>query len=103
LKSDDPKKCSDILENPLIDDLLSILKHYKTDPVLLTALCKFAKAFFSCEEIKTNRSVLEEKVTKTQNFIQLVPYLGLKKYEEVLKMARFYHANPSDSDKVVQF
>jgi len=47
-----------------MDDMLGILKHYKTDPVLLTALCKFAKSYFSCEEIKNNSKLMFAKVDK---------------------------------------
>jgi|LauGreDrversion4_2_1035121.scaffolds.fasta_scaffold565469_3 hypothetical protein len=32
-----------IVEDPLIDDLLQITSHYKTDPVLLTSICHFAR------------------------------------------------------------
>ena len=82
--------------------MLSILKHYKTDPVLLTALCKFAKAFFSCEEIKNNSALMFAKVDKISSLTQLVPYLGLKKYEDLLKMARRYNLQmDSESDKYI--
>ena len=32
-------------------DLLSIMSHPKTDPILLTAVCTFAYDVFECEEI----------------------------------------------------
>lgn len=43
----------DIVYDPLIEDLLMITSHYKTDPVLLTAICKFARQLFSREEVRT--------------------------------------------------
>ena len=43
-----------ILKDGLVDDLLQVLSHYKTDPVLLTAVCKFAKQFFSRPEVLNN-------------------------------------------------
>jgi len=35
--------------------------------------------------------MMEAKLKKMQNLIELVPYLGLKKYDEVLKMSRRYY------------
>lgn len=32
-----------IINNPMIDELLRITSHHRTDPVLLTSICKFAK------------------------------------------------------------
>ena len=32
-----------ILKDPLLDEMLQIASHYKTDPVLLTSICKFAR------------------------------------------------------------
>lgn len=32
-----------IVSDPVIDDLLQIISHYKTDPILLTAICNFAR------------------------------------------------------------
>lgn len=69
--------------------MLSITSHYKTDPVLLTALCNFAKEFFSCPEIKNNQHIIEPKIKKKMsNLVQLIPYLCLKKYDDLLKMSR---------------
>jgi hypothetical protein len=31
-----------IIRDALVDDILQVLSHYKTDPVLLRAVCKFA-------------------------------------------------------------
>jgi hypothetical protein len=32
-----------------VDDLLGMLAHYKTDPILLTSLCNFARLLFQRE------------------------------------------------------
>lgn len=79
--------------------MLAITAHYKTDPVLLTALCNFARSLFSCAEIKNSQHLLEPKVKKMQNLVQLTPYLCLKKYEEVLKMSRRYYEQGAVADK----
>ena len=57
------------MKDPLLDELLQITSHYKTDPVLLTAICKFAKQLFSREELKNNHFLLEPKVKKMQNLV----------------------------------
>lgn len=80
-----------IIKDQIIDEMLQITSHYKTDPVLLTSICKFAKQLFTREEIKSNQVVIEPKLKKMQNLVQLLPYLGLKKYEDLLKMSRRYY------------
>ena len=40
-----------ILNDYVVIDLLSIMGHPKTDPILLTAICTFAYDVFECEEI----------------------------------------------------
>ncbi len=42
---------------------------------------------------------MEPKIKKMQNLVQLIPYLWLKKYEEVLKMARRYYDQRSFAEK----
>ena len=32
-----------IIRDALVDDILQVLSHYNTDPVLLRAVCKFAR------------------------------------------------------------
>jgi len=90
LEADQPRRES-IINDPLLDDLVQITSHYMTDPVLLASICRFAKQLFSREEVKTEPSYLESKLKRMQNLVQLVPYLGLKKYEELLKMSRKYY------------
>lgn len=49
--------------------------------------------------MKNNNHLLEPKIKKMQNLVQLIPYLGLKKYDEALKMARRYYDAASFADK----
>ena len=98
-----PEKRLFIIKDPVVDDLLSIISHYKTDPVLLSSICRFAKQLFSRKELINNHDLLAPKVKKMQNLVQLLPYLGLKKYEDLLKMTRRYYdlsAFSLDRDKV---
>jgi hypothetical protein len=53
-----------LVKDPLIDELLQVTSHFQTDPVLLTSICKFAKALFSREEIRSNHHSLEPKLKK---------------------------------------
>ncbi len=85
------EKRSTIIKEQVIDDLLSIISHYKTDPVLLASVCRFAKQIFSRPEIIKNNEYVASKVKKMQNLVQLLPYLGLKKYEDLLRMSRRYY------------
>jgi hypothetical protein len=38
----DKTRREQIIKESLLDELLQIASHYKTDPVLLTSICKFA-------------------------------------------------------------
>jgi hypothetical protein len=40
-----------ILNDTVVLDLLSIMGHTKTDPILLRAICTFAYDVFECDEI----------------------------------------------------
>lgn len=53
-----------IIRDPLLDEMLQIASHFKTDPVLLTAICKFARQLFSRPEMKNNQHLLEPKIRK---------------------------------------
>jgi hypothetical protein len=43
-----------IIRDALVDDILQVLSHYKTDPILLRAVCKFARQYFSRPEVINN-------------------------------------------------
>ncbi len=53
----------------IVDDMLQITSHYKTDPILLTAITKFAKMLFSRDEVKNNENELRNKIKKMANLI----------------------------------
>lgn len=97
LEAEPEKRQVIVRESQVVDDLLGITAHYKTDPVLLAAVCSFARQLFSRPEVTCDQAFVADKLQKKmQNLVQLVPYLGLKKYEEVIKMARRYHQSSSD-------
>lgn len=100
----DRNQRENLVKDPLVDELLQITSHFQTDPVLLTSICQFAKSLFLRDEIKNNHHMLEPKLKKMQNLAQLIPYLGMKKFPEVIEAAKRYHDSASyiDRDKVTQ-
>ena len=51
-------KRAKILNDGVVLDLLSIMSHDRTDPILLTAICTFAYDVFECEEIMADEDRL---------------------------------------------
>jgi len=43
-----------ILNDPVVLDLIAIMGHEKTDPILLTAVCTFALDLFECPQLRYN-------------------------------------------------
>lgn len=48
-----PKRM-EILEDLVILDLVAVMSHPMTDPILLTAICTFALDLFECDELRYN-------------------------------------------------
>lgn len=57
----DRSKRQSIINDNLSQEMLQISSHYKTDPVLLASLCRYAKQLFSREELKNNQHLLEPR------------------------------------------
>lgn len=49
-----------ILEEPIVVDLIEIMSHEKTDPLLLTAICRFALNLFSTNEVRLKQDLMEQ-------------------------------------------
>jgi len=49
-----------ILEETVVIELVDIMSHEKTDPILLTAVCRFALNLFSTEEVRSNQGLMEQ-------------------------------------------
>lgn len=45
-------KAEHIYKDPVIDEILAISSHYKTDPILLTSICRFALKLFTLKEMQ---------------------------------------------------
>jgi hypothetical protein len=47
-----------------------------------------------------NQKVLEKKATeKMKNLVELIPYMGMKKYDELLKMSRRYYDSTAFAER----
>jgi hypothetical protein len=67
------------------------MSHQRTDPILLTAICKFALNLFKCQELKTDSDYMAPILDKISNMSYLIPYLGGGMYNELLLMTNRYH------------
>ena len=85
LLNTEPDKRELILNEPLVSELLQVLTHNNTDPILLTSLCYLAQNLLNCDSIKSNPVKLADKINKLQSCESLLGYLGLGKYKELLK------------------
>ena len=79
-----------LLEEPLIKELLQVLTHSNTDPILLTSICYLAEKVLNCDSVRTNPRELGDKITRMQSCENLLPYLGMGKYKELLRNAQKY-------------
>jgi len=80
-----------ILNDSVVLDLLSIMGHPKTDPILLTAICTFAYDVFECDEIMVDEARMSPYQRAIQNLNFMIPYLGFARYPDLLQMTRRYH------------
>jgi hypothetical protein len=69
------------------------MSHQKTDPILLSAVCRFALHFFKTEEVRKDPSFMEPFFIATSSMRQLVPYLGFEKYGDLISMTEKYHTH----------
>ena len=99
LNAEQSKRVVLLTPSDMVENLLAITGHPKTDPVLLAAICRFAKQVLSRNEIKSHKNELEKYCKRMQNLVPLVPYLGMKKYSDALIMARKYYDQSAFADK----
>jgi hypothetical protein len=81
-----------ILNDSVVLDLLTIMGHPKTDPILLTAICTFAYDVFECEEIMDDEVKMSPYQQAIQNLNFMIPYLGFERYPDLLQMTKRYHS-----------
>jgi len=90
------KKRINIILDPVILDIVNIMSHSKTDPILLTAVCKFALDLFECDELRYNKQFMQPYFSKMLNMKYLVPYMGGERYPDLLQMSQRYHDAQSE-------
>lgn len=88
-----------ILNEGLVSELLNVLTHSSTDPILLTSLCYLAERVLSSEMVKSDPANLGDKINRMQSCEGLVPYLGMAKYEDLVRNSQKYN---SDDQVLVQ-
>lgn len=72
-------------------DIIAIMSHKKTDPILLTAICTFALDLFETEELRVNQDIMEPFYNCISDLNYMIPYLGFDSYFDLLQMTRGYH------------
>lgn len=89
----EPRLSKLILQETLVSELLQVLTHSSTDPILLTSLCYLAEKVLKSEAIKSNPVQLSDKINKMQSCEALIPYLGLAKYPDLVKNTQKYNSD----------
>ena len=90
------KKRINIILDDVILDIINIMSHSKTDPILLTAVCKFALDLFECDELRYNQQFMQKYFSKMALMKYLVPYMGGERYPDLLQMSDRYHDGESE-------
>lgn len=80
-----------ILVDPLIDELLQVLTHNMTDPILLTSITYLAEGVLELDSVNSFPDILADKIARMQSCEGLLPYLGLGKYKDLLKNTSKYN------------
>lgn len=91
LKSQRSENRMKILEEVVVIELIDIMSHERTDPLLLTAICRFALDLFQTNEVRLNAAFMENFFQGIASMKQILPYLGFDKYPDLLQMAKKYH------------
>ena len=95
----DGSKTTIATPNLTILSLIEIMGHDTTDPILLTAVCTFAFDVFENDLIREDEVLMGPFAAASKNMVELMPYLGGKKYPGLLERTRKYHA-ASEEKKV---
>ena len=93
-----------ILSEGLVMELLNVINHFKTDPLLLTSVCYLALMILTRESVRRGERPedldrLSKAIRYMGNCVNLIPYLGMSKYEELIRLARKYNNNQTFADR----
>lgn len=92
MNSDKKENRIKILEDLIVHELISIMSHEKTDPILLTAICRFALFLFKTDEVRLDEKFMEPFYRGTASLRLMIPYLGFERYFDLVASGRRYHA-----------
>ena len=95
-----PKR-KELLEDPVILDLVAIMSHPQTDPILLTAICTFGLDLFECDEPRQSQADMEPFHKNLSDMKYLIPYLGFDNYLIVLEASQRYHLAENPGHKII--
>ena len=77
LNSDNNRATKVLNSDPIIMDLLQICSNFKTDPLILTAVCQLALKVLNINSVKESKKLLSQAINQLSSCEHLVPYLGL--------------------------
>jgi len=73
------------LEDEIHEEILGIIALNQVDPVLLISCCNYATEYFAERNVITSNAILSKKLSKLDNGLKLLPYLGGANYEKALE------------------
>ena len=76
------------------------MSHERTDPILLTAVCKFANDILEYPAIRDDVEEMRPYHERMQSLKYMIPYLGFEKYPDLLEMTQRYHKAENPEPKV---
>jgi hypothetical protein len=88
------------LPEAVVKDIISIMGHDRTDPILLMAVCTFGLDLFDCEEIKTDQEAMEPFYRGIKDMKYLIPYLGFEAFPWLQAASSRYHSASRPAQKI---
>jgi hypothetical protein len=92
LQCDKQEERMKILKSDVAQDLIAIMGHTETDPILLTAVCTFALDVFEAPEVENDAKIMKPFYEGTKSMVELMPYLGGSKYPLLVEKCAKYHS-----------
>jgi hypothetical protein len=100
LNSERKDRDSIILEqDQIVFYLMTVTQNFKTDPILLTAICKLTLKVAEQDEVCNSKELIDKVIKNIASCQHLLPYLGMSKYEELLKMVSMYNPSRQATDR----
>ena len=78
-------------ETDVVLNIISQMRNQKTDPIVLTAVCKFAKDVLECKEVLKSKETFQPYYDMMSEMRYIIPFLGKELYFPLVKSTRRYH------------